>query len=75
MKKQNFARPAHGDVDQGWAILSVCWAFVAVALASTLLRVWIRARLTRNLGWDDGIMVIAMVSIGRASMETGVHPI
>lgn len=73
MKKQTFTRPPNGDVDQGWAILSVCWAFVAAALGSTILRVWIRTRLTRNLGWDDGIMVIAMVSIDPASIKTGAR--
>jgi len=62
MIQEPFSRPTGGDIDQGWAILSVCWAFVIFALVSTILRVWIRARLTRNLGWDDLIMSIAMVS-------------
>jgi len=62
MKEQFFAKPDNGDVDQGWALLAVCWAFVTCALVSTILRVWVRARLTRNLGSDDYNMIIAMVS-------------
>ena len=61
MKEHQFARPSDGDRSQGWAILAVCWAFVATALATTMLRVWVRLRLTRNLGWDDHYMMIAMV--------------
>ena len=61
MKAQTFSRPVDGDRDQGWAIVSVCWAFVTLALISTLLRVWVRSRITRNLGWDDYNMMIAMV--------------
>ena len=62
MKEHIFARPDNGDVDQGWALLAVCWAFVTCAFISTALRVWVRMRLTRNLGWDDYNMMIAMVS-------------
>ncbi|CAF9937459.1 MAG: hypothetical protein HETSPECPRED_000546 [Heterodermia speciosa] len=62
MKEHQFARPSDGDRSQGWAILAVCWAFVATALATTMLRVWVRLRLTRNLGWDDHYMMIAMVT-------------
>lgn len=62
MKEYQFSRPPDGDRSQGWALLAVCWAFVAAALATTILRVWVRTRLTRNLGWDDYYMIIAMVS-------------
>ena len=65
MKEYQFSRPPDGDRSQGWALLSVCWAFVAAALVSTILRVWVRVKLTRNLGWDDHHMIIAMVSLQR----------
>lgn len=61
MKAQSFSPNPYGDQDKGWSLLAVCWAFVTCAFISTVLRVWIRARLTRNLGWDDGIMAVAMV--------------
>ena len=61
MKEETFAQPDTGDVDQGWAILAVCWAFVVCALLSTLLRVWVRGKITYNLGSDDWVIVAAMV--------------
>ena len=61
MKAETFAVPDNGDVDKGWAILSTSWALVAVAFVSTITRIWIRARLTRNLGWDDFFISLAMV--------------
>ncbi len=63
MNEQTFGRPDNGDVDKGWAILAVCWAFVACAFISTVLRVWVRVRLTRNMGPDDYNIIVAMVSI------------
>ena len=54
--------PTDGDVDRGWTLLAVCWAFVLCAFITTVLRVVVRSRLTRNLGWDDFWMVMAMVS-------------
>lgn len=61
MQHETFTPPRNGDVDQGWAILAICWAFIACALISTVLRVWVRSRITRNLGGDDYFAVAAMV--------------
>ncbi|KAK0507763.1 hypothetical protein JMJ35_009652 [Cladonia borealis] len=62
MKEQIFARPETGDTNRGWAVLAVCWAFVACAFISTVLRVWVRVRLTRNMGPDDFNMIAAMTT-------------
>jgi len=62
MKAETFTPNPHGDEEKGWALIPVCWALVLGALVSTILRVYIRARLTRNLGWDDTVMVVTMVS-------------
>lgn len=75
MKEQTFARPDNGDVDKGWAVLAVCWAFVACAFISTVLRVWVRVRLTRNMGPDDFNMIAAMVSIASLSISQSRHPV
>ena len=53
--------PADGDIDQGWAILAVCWAFVLCAFMTTVLRVIVRTKITHNLGADDWYMITAMV--------------
>lgn len=63
MKEETFTRPPDGDVNQGWAVLAICWAFIACALVSTMLRVYVRLRITRNLGLDDYVAVVAMVRI------------
>lgn len=62
MQEHHFDVPVGGDVSHGWAILAVCWAFNLVAFITTVLRVFVRSRLTRNLGSDDYVMVAAMVS-------------
>lgn len=61
MKEYTFTEPEDGDRSQGWAILSVTWAFVLCATVTTLLRAWVRARLTRNFGWDDWTIVACLV--------------
>lgn len=63
MKAQTYGPNPEGDEDKGWALLSVCWALVLVAFITTLIRVWIRVRITRNMGMDDIVMMITMVSI------------
>lgn len=61
MKAESFSPNLTGDQSKGWTLLAVCWAFVLCALISTILRVYIRSRITRNLGWDDAVMALAMV--------------
>ena len=75
MIEQTFARPDNGDVNKGWAVLAVCWAFVACAFISTVLRVWVRVRLTRNMGPDDYNMIVAMVSIAGFSIGKSRLPV
>ena len=52
MQEVIFPLPEGGDVDQGWAVLSVCMSFVLLAFLSTVLRVVVRTKITRNLGWE-----------------------
>ena len=47
-----FPQPEGGDVDQGWAVLAVCLSLVLLALVSTVLRIWVRIRITNNIGWE-----------------------
>ncbi len=74
MKQETFAPSLGGDIDKGWAILSVCWAFVLCAFISTALRVWVRARLTHNLGVDDAVMALAMVGAAYSSLQNLLTP-
>ena len=62
MQEYTFVPAPGGDVSQGWALLSVTWAFVLCAFISTVVRIIVRSRLTRNLGGDDYCIVVSMVS-------------
>lgn len=44
------------------AILIVTCVFLAISLVSVILRCFVRTRIVRAFGWDDGVMVLAMVS-------------
>ncbi|KAG6362935.1 hypothetical protein INS49_008030 [Diaporthe citri] len=47
------------DINRGPQILAVCGTLVGLAVAAVSLRVWVRATITRQLGWDDGLIVAA----------------
>ncbi|KAK7990463.1 hypothetical protein PG990_014743 [Apiospora arundinis] len=49
------------DVNRGPEILAVTGTLVGVTLCIVLLRLWVRLRLVRQLGWDDFFVVAAMV--------------
>lgn len=61
-----FAMSATGelppDVNRGPEILAICGSLVGVALFTVALRIWVRAAMIKHVGWDDYIMVAAMVS-------------
>lgn len=43
------------------AIVAVTTAFLAISLLTVSLRCYVRLRVVRAFGWDDGFMVVAMV--------------
>lgn len=43
-------------------ITIVTAVFVGISLATVLLRCFVRLRVIRAFGWDDSLMVVAMVS-------------
>lgn len=47
------------DINRGPQILAVCGTLVGLAVAAVSLRAWVRATITRQLGWDDGLIVAA----------------
>jgi hypothetical protein len=48
--------------NRGPELLAVCSLFVAMAFVSVALRCYVRLRLVKAFGWDDGFMVLALVS-------------
>jgi hypothetical protein len=39
----------------------VCSLFVSLSWIALLLRLWTRLKIVKNLGWDDRLMVVAVV--------------
>jgi hypothetical protein len=49
--------------DKGASIIGVTAGFLALSLVAVCLRCYVRLRIVKAFGWDDGIMVGAMVSL------------
>lgn len=47
------------DINRGPQILAVCGTLVGLAVAAVSLRVWVRATITRQIGWDDSLIAAA----------------
>ncbi|KAG8164749.1 hypothetical protein KVR01_005024 [Diaporthe batatas] len=50
------ATAAPPDINRGPQILAVCGTMVGLAVAAVSLRVWVRATITRQIGWDDSLI-------------------
>lgn len=48
--------------NRGPELLAVCATFVSMAFVSVVLRCYVRLRIVKAFGWDDGFMVFALVS-------------
>ena len=55
--------PPGGDQNQGPTVETVTWLFTSIALITVFLRLFTRFRLTRNPGWDDFWIALAMVYV------------
>lgn len=63
--------PPGGDVSRGPALLAVSIVFGVLSTASTTLRIGVRA-FTRNLGWDDLTIAIAVILLDVQTVFTGL---
>lgn len=50
------------DDSRSKAIIIVTSVFLGISLVSVILRCFVRTRIVRAFGWDDTVMVVAMVS-------------
>lgn len=46
----------------GHAIIVITWVFTFLAIVTVALRIYVRTNMKTGLGWDDWIMLIAVVS-------------
>lgn len=67
--------------DRNLEVKAVAATFVSIACITVLLRCYVRLRVVRSFGWDDGVMVVAMLfyfmfsgsMIGGSLYGTGKH--
>lgn len=67
--------------DRNLEVKAVAATFVSIASITVILRCYVRLRVVRSFGWDDGAMVIAMLfyfmfsgsMIGGSLYGTGKH--
>lgn len=52
----------HAD-DRSVEVRAVAAAFMSVAVVTVILRCYVRGWLVKAFGWDDGAMVVALVSL------------
>ncbi len=50
------------DHDKGPEILQILWTLGSISIIVVALRIYTKIRQTRRLYWDDGLMVLALVS-------------
>ena len=62
VKEEHYTLPPSGNEDQGHKYIAAAWVLVMAALFSSLVRIAVRSRLTRNMGSDDWWMIITMIS-------------
>ncbi|KAL3458459.1 hypothetical protein BJX64DRAFT_223858 [Aspergillus heterothallicus] len=68
-------------VDRGAAVRGVAVAFLTLSSIAVILRCYVRLRIVKAFGWDDGIMILAMLfyimfcacMIGGGVWGTGRH--
>lgn len=49
-------------VDRSLEVRAVAAVFFALASVTTILRCYVRLAVVKAFGWDDGVMVLALVS-------------
>ena len=53
------------DDNRGPAINIICWTGFTICTIVVAARLFTRLRISRSAGWDDGIIVLSMVSFFR----------
>lgn len=49
--------------ERGTTFLAVVLIFTALAIVFVLLRIYIRIWIRHSFGWDDGMVIVSMVSV------------
>lgn len=57
------AVPIVEDVNRGPEILRVTGSLIGLTLILIAMRIWVRVRMIRQVGWDDYCVLTSMVSV------------
>ena len=69
----NMAVPSSArDEDRGYVLCIIVAFTLTLALALICCRFYVRIKVTKNLGWDDVLIVLAMVRQGRFSTHVPI---
>lgn len=63
MSKAAGPPPPGGDYDRAGQVYAFTWILAIVSLVSVVGRMYSRAKLTRNVWWDDWCICFAMVGL------------
>ena len=58
------------DISRGHDLVIVCWLSLSLALLLTFLRFYIRGIVRKNLGWDDYLILLSVVSYLRSGQSS-----
>ena len=53
--------PPGGDDDIGYKLVAVAIATISVASVVVAIRLYVRIKLVRAVGWDDSLMLLSLV--------------
>ena len=62
--------PLPPDTSRGHYLVIVCWVTLSLALLLTSLRFYIRGIVRKNLGWDDYLILLSIVSYIRSGYSS-----
>jgi hypothetical protein len=63
--------PPDGDYNRGDALNGIVWSLTIISVVLFSMRLYTRSIITRNLGYEDGIMGLALVSIATCTCGLG----
>ena len=58
--------PADGDRRRGADIIATQFVLISIATTLVCLRLYVRAKMVRKIGWDDRLIILALVSYNPA---------
>lgn len=54
--------PPDGDVNKGPVVLAITYVTTSIALVAVALRMFVRVKIVKSVGWDDYAILLASVS-------------